>query len=200
MSAISDFFTKIYTKIEEIGNTLSSIQAGIQKLQHAWDLFFSLVPWEVLLLLLFSVILLSVFNSLSPKSPKLNFTLAILILCIFWVYFWGLFSDSISYLYVVKIALYLLVPLHALGFFQLVILQIRKYRWKKARISPSNWQAALQNVSASAHQLLGKSHLYYKAPEEHQNELLQEIQNLEESLSGMKSLLTNQIDTKKLDT
>ncbi|MCW7491498.1 hypothetical protein ND861_02400 [Leptospira sp. 2 VSF19] len=189
MSAITDFFQKIQNQILEIQTTINQIKTSWENFQKFWDLFFTLVPWEVLLLLIFSVILLSIFNSVSPKTPKANLTLAILLLSALWIYFWGLFSKEVSYGRVVLVSLYILFPLHAFGLIQWIYSLGKKIYWKKRRIAPIQWDSALHQLSLDYHQLVGKAHLYHGKIEENRSGLLEEMERLEQSIQGIKSLL-----------
>lgn len=190
MSAITDFFQKIQNQILEIQTTINQIKTSWENFQKFWDLFFTLVPWEVLLLLIFSVILLSVFNSVSPKTPKANLTIAVLLLAALWIYFWGLFSKEVAYGKVVIASLYILIPLHAIGVFQIVYQWGEKLYWNKRRIQPKNWESALHQLSLDYHQLVGKAHLHHGEIQENRDSLFLEMERLELSLKGMKSLLS----------
>ncbi|XDD54180.1 hypothetical protein AB3N62_17195 [Leptospira sp. WS4.C2] len=190
MSAITDFFQKIQNQILEIQTTINQINTSWENFQKFWDLFFTLVPWEVLLLLIFSVILLSVFNSVSPKTPKANLTIAVLLLAALWIYFWGLFSKEVAYGKVVIASLYILIPLHAIGVFQIVYQWGEKLYWNKRRIQPKSWESALHQLSLDYHQLVGKAHLHHGEIQENRDSLFLEMERLELSLKGMKSLLS----------
>ncbi|PJZ83493.1 hypothetical protein [Leptospira harrisiae] len=190
MSAITDFFQKIQNQIIEIQTTINQIKTSWENFQKFWDLFFTLVPWEVLLLLIFSVILLSIFNSVSPKTPKANLTIAVLLLSALWIYFWGLFGGEVSLGKVVKVSCYILVPLHAIGFGQWVYGLGKKIYWKKRRITPEKWESALHQFSLDYHQLVGKAHLYHTEIQENRGSLLEEINRIEQSIQGIKSLLS----------
>ncbi|MGE8720956.1 hypothetical protein ACO2KH_09165 [Leptospira terpstrae] len=190
MSAITDFFQKIQNQILEIQTTINQIKTSWENFQKFWDLFFTLVPWEVLLLLIFSVILLSIFNSVSPKTPKTNLTIAVLLLAALWIYFWGLFSKEVTYSKVIIVSLYILVPLHAIGLFQILFQWGKKWYWNKKRIQPKHWESALHQLSLDYHQLVGNAHLNHTEIQENRDSLYKEIEKLELSLKGMKSLLS----------
>ncbi|MGV3667214.1 MAG: hypothetical protein ACO1NV_13860 [Leptospira bouyouniensis] len=189
MSAITDFFQKIQNQIVEIQTTINQIKTSWENFQKFWDLFFTLVPWEVLLLLIFSVILLSIFNSISPNTPKANLTIAVLFLGTLWIYFWGLFSTEVSYRKVIVASLYILVPLHAIGIFMWLYGFGKKLYWKKRRMNPKLWDSAIHQVSLDYHQLMGKLHGLHHSIEENRESIEIEIQQLETSLQGIKSLL-----------
>lgn len=195
MSAITDFFQKIQNQILEIQTTINQIKTSWENFQKFWDLFFTLVPWEVLLLLIFSVILLSIFNSVSPKTPKINLTIAVLLLAALWIYFWGLFSKEVTYSKVIIVSLYILVPLHAIGLFQILFQWGKKWYWNKKRIQPKHWESALHQLSLDYHQLLGNAHLNHTEIQENRDSLYKEIEKLELSLKGMKSLLSQTSQT-----
>ncbi|MCT8334232.1 hypothetical protein NUH30_11170 [Leptospira sp. 85282-16] len=189
MSAITDFFQKIQNQILEIQTTINQIKTSWENLQKFWDLFFTLVPWEVLLLLIFSVILLSIFNSVSPKTPKANLTVSVLLLSALWIYFWGLFSKEISYGKVIFSSLYILLPLHAIGLGQWIYGWGKQIYWKKRRIAPVLWDSALHQLSLDYHQWVGKAHLYHDKIQENRGSLLEELDRLDQSLKGIRSLL-----------
>lgn len=189
MSAITDFFQKIQNQILEIQTTINQIKTSWENFQKFWDLFFTLVPWEVLLLLIFSVILLSIFNSVSPKTPKANLTIAVLLLAALWIYFWGLFGGEVSYSRVVFVSFYILIPLHAIGLFQILYRLGKRLYWNKRRIQPKTWDSALHQLSLDYHQLVGKAHLYHEEIQENRDSLREEIEQMERSLAGIKSLL-----------
>ncbi|EMY63134.1 hypothetical protein [Leptospira terpstrae] len=195
MSAITDFFQKIQNQILEIQTTINQIKTSWENFQKFWDLFFTLVPWEVLLLLIFSVILLSIFNSVSPKTPKTNLTIAVLLLAALWIYFWGLFSKEVTYSKVIIVSLYILVPLHAIGLFQILFQWGKKWYWNKKRIQPKHWESALHQLSLDYHQLVGNAHLNHTEIQENRDSLYKEIEKLELSLKGMKSLLSQTSQT-----
>lgn len=195
MSAITDFFQKIQNQILEIQTTINQIKTSWENFQKFWDLFFTLVPWEVLLLLIFSVILLSIFNSVSPKTPKTNLTIAVLLLAALWIYFWGLFSKEVTYSKVIIVSLYILVPLHAIGLFQILFQWGKKWYWNQKRIQPKHWESALHQLSLDYHQLVGNAHLNHTEIQENRDSLYKEIEKLELSLKGMKSLLSQTSQT-----
>lgn len=195
MSAITDFFQKIQNQILEIQTTINQIKTSWENFQKFWDLFFTLVPWEVLLLLIFSVILLSIFNSVSPKTPKTNLTIAVLLLAALWIYFWGLFSNEVTYSKVIIVSLYILVPLHAIGLFQILFQWGKNWYWNKKRIQPKHWESALHQLSMDYHQLVGNAHLNHTEIQENRDSLYKEIEKLELSLKGMKSLLSQTSQT-----
>lgn len=195
MSAITDFFQKIQNQILEIQTTINQIKTSWENFQKFWDLFFTLVPWEVLLLLIFSVILLSIFNSVSPKTPKTNLTIAVLLLAALWIYFWGLFSKEVTYSKVIIVSLYILVPLHAIGLFQILFQWGKNWYWNKKRVQPKHWESALHQLSMDYHQLVGNAHLNHTEIQENRDSLYKEIEKLELSLKGMKSLLSQTSQT-----
>ncbi|MCG6147219.1 hypothetical protein [Leptospira levettii] len=189
MSAITDFFQKIQNQIVEIQTTINQIKTSLENFQKFWDLFFTLVPWEVLLLLIFSVILLSIFNSISPSTPKANLTVSVVLLSTLWLYFWGLFAKEVSYSKVIIASLYILIPLHAIGMGQWLYEIGKRMYWKKRRIAPKQWEAALHQVSLDYHEFMGKAHGFHNVIQENRESIQKEIERLEQSLQGIKGLL-----------
>lgn len=165
------------------------MQKSWQNFKEFWDSFFNILPWEVLLLLLFSVILLSLFNSLSPQTPKANLTVAIVILSALWIYFWSLFAKEVSYSKVIQTALYILVPLHSLGLVQLLLHFAKKYYWKKRRTNPKDWESALFQLGHDYHTFASLAHQSFQNAAENRDVLKGELAKMEQSLSGLKRLL-----------
>lgn len=188
MSGIYEYFQKIQIQIIEIKDSLIQIKQSWESLQKAWDLFFTIVPWEVLLLLIFSVILLSIFNSISPSSPKLNLTFAVVLLSFLWSYFWGLFSESVSYTKVIWTSLYILIPLHFFGILQIAIQYAKKVYWNRRRIQPKDWDSALHQLSQDYHELMSKAHLFHASIEENRSGILEGIHRMEKTILGLKTL------------
>lgn len=188
MSGIYEYFQKIQIQIIEIKDSLIQIKQSWESLQKAWDLFFTIVPWEVLLLLIFSVILLSIFNSISPSSPKLNLTFAVVLLSFLWSYFWGLFSESVSYTKVIWTSLYILIPLHFFGILQIAIQYAKKVYWNRRRIQPRDWDSALHQLSQDYHELMSKAHLFHASIEENRSGILEGIHRMEKTILGLKTL------------
>lgn len=189
MSAVFDFFEKIQKQIFDLQNSIQQFQQSWEKFQKFWDLFFTIVPWEVLLLLVFSVIFLSLFNSISPNTPKANLTVSVILLSSLWVYFWGLFSDTVNFSKIVISALYILGPLHALGLATFGYKYYRKSKLSKIRIEPRDWQEALNSLSRDYNQMMAVCYDKSQTILENKNEISQKIVSLEESILGIKSIL-----------
>ncbi|MCZ8154890.1 MAG: hypothetical protein O9264_02145 [Leptospira sp.] len=189
MSAVFDFFEKIQKQIFDLQNSIQQFQQSWEKFQKFWDLFFTIVPWEVLLLLVFSVIFLSLFNSISPNTPKANLTVSVILLSSLWVYFWGLFSDTVNFSKIVISALYILGPLHALGLATFGYKYYRKWKLSKIRIEPRDWQEALNSLSRDYNQMMAVCYDKSQTILENKNEISQKIVSLEESILGIKSIL-----------
>ncbi len=189
MSAVFDFFQKIQKQIFDLQNSIQQFQQSWEKFQKFWDLFFTIVPWEVLLLLVFSVIFLSLFNSISPNTPKANLTVSVILLSSLWVYFWGLFSDTVNFSKIVISALYILGPLHALGLATFGYKYYRKWKLSKIRIEPRDWHEALNSLSRDYNQMMAVCYDKSQTTLENKNEISQKIVSLEESILGIKSIL-----------
>jgi hypothetical protein len=191
MSGIYEYFQKIQGQIIEIKDSLLQLKQSWDSFQRAWDLFFTIVPWEVVLLLIFSVILLSIFNSISPNTPKVNLTLSVVLLSLLWAYFWGMFSKEVSITKIFVVSLYILLPLHAIGIGQLLYRWGKSSYWKKRRLAPKSWETALHQLTLDYHQLMSRAHGLHDSLPENRDAIETEIRRLEESLMGMKSLLGN---------
>ncbi len=188
MSGVFEFFEKIQKQILDLQNSIHQFQESWDRFQKFWDFFLGIVPWEVLLLLAFSVILLSLFNSVSPSTPKLNLSLAVLGLAFLWGYFWGLFSESVNYWTIVKAALYILLPLHAIGLGTWGYRFYRQRTFANRRIKPRDWEESLGSISKDYNSLMAAAYSKNDALLENQTEIKNKIADLEKSISGLKGL------------
>jgi hypothetical protein len=188
MSGVFEFFEKIQKQILDLQNTINQFQQSWEKFQKFWDLFFTIVPWEVLLLLLFSVIFLSLLNSVSPATPRSNLTLAVLLLAGLWAYFWSIFSDNVGYGKIVFSSLYILLPLHAFGIGKFGYEYYRKWSFAKKRIKPRNWEESLGQISKDYNQLMAISYEKTDSILENETEIKLKIENLEKSIQGLRIL------------
>ena len=189
MSGIIQFFEKIQKQILDLQTTINQFQQSWQNFQKFWDLFFTILPWEVLLLLLFSVIFLSIFNSVSPNTPKINLSIIVIMLSFLWSYFWGIFSTTVNYLVIAKAALYILLPVHAFGIVSLGYHFYKKWSLTKKRIQPRDWEMSLGQISNDYNELMTLGYGKTNSAIESAKELKEKIQNLESALLGLKSLL-----------
>jgi len=188
MSGVYAFFEKIQKQILDLQNSINQFQQSWEKVQKFWDLFFTIVPWEVLLLLVFSVIFLSIFNSVSPSTPKSNLTIVVLLLAGVWAYFWGLFSEDVSYLKIIFTSLYILLPVHIFGIGNFGYKYIQKWNLTKKRIRPRTWEESLDQISRDYNQMMSSAYGKTESVVENAAELKTKIANLEASLSGLKGL------------
>lgn len=194
MSGVFEFFEKIQKQILDLQNSIHQFQQSWENFQKFWDLFFTIVPWEVLLLLLFSVIFLSLFNSVSPTTPKTNLSIVVILLMALWVYFWGLFSENVNYVKILLSGLYILLPLHAFGIGSYALSYYQKWRLAKRRIEPRNWEVALGQLSSDYHQMMAICHAKSDAILENQNQITEKMEALEKSLQGLKSFFIQKLE------
>lgn len=189
MASILEFIEKIQSQIQSMQQSIQDIQASWQKFNEFWDLFFTIVPWEVILLLIFSVILLSLLNSVSPATPKLNLTASVSLLSVVWYYLWSVFSTTASFWVVGKAALYILLPLHFLGIMGFVVKFIQRRRDRKRKIHPKDWNSALGAISKDFHEFLALAYSFPDLQKVDRDQMAAKLSELESSLNGIRNVL-----------
>jgi hypothetical protein len=191
MSGVFAFFEKIQKQIIDLQNTINQFQQSWEKFQKFWDLFFTIVPWEVLLLLVFSVIFLSLFNSVSPSTPKTNLSIVVLVLAGLWAYFWGIFSENVGYGKILITSLYILLPVHAFGIVSLAYRYYLKWSLAKKRIAPRNWEEGLNQISKDYNILMAAAYAKQDSLLENASDIKSKMSDLESSLAGLRKLFPN---------
>ncbi len=163
------------------------------------DLISNLFPIDLVLVLLLSLPLLYVINTLSPSTPRVNYTISV----VFISGLRSLLSHSISGSWeifaVTKTVLFLLIPAYILVILKFGFSLFHKYRVKKKALSPGHLessfislQKAYHDLSAEIYSELGKNE--GKGFVDGQK-FIQKIQVLENSITGLKTLIKKPEET-----
>lgn len=153
----------------------------------------NLFPLDLVLVLIFSIPLLLVFNSLSPSSPRINYTLAVLLVSGIRTFLQHSISQSWEIFAVSKTALILLLPAYAFLLIRLLFERVQKLVSRKKALSPRNLeesfgalQSAYRTLSIEIYSELdsvGGGPIYRKS------KFLPALKELEEATVGMRRLL-----------
>ncbi|MBK8394881.1 MAG: hypothetical protein IPL26_06485 [Leptospiraceae bacterium] len=124
-----DFVDKMKNELLGIQNSLNELLGlktfveSIKKLISFFDLFFTIIPPEVILLFIFCALVLVLVNNISPTTPRLNITLAVGIFSIIWLYVNQIFTGEYKVLKVFYTSLYILIPAY--------IVEISKFGYRQ---------------------------------------------------------------------
>jgi hypothetical protein len=194
MTIVSNAYNKLLDGIQYLREVAESTQNFIDttttiitRTYNFLEPIFSFLPWEVILVLVVTILLLSWVNGLFPTTPKLNYTLIVIGICLAWGY-----SDSISspdgnvaYGRIFRVILYLLLPVHFLS----LCGYAWKFGWKKyqksLRTRPAEWEDFLGKYNQMSHRLQSELHSVLAGDDS-------KVTDLNTSLLEMETFLQNQ--------
>lgn len=199
MTVITNTYNKILEGIQYIKDVAESLDKFTQNfttiftgIYNFLEPIFSFLPWEVILLLIVSILLVSWVNGLFPTSPKWNYTLVVLFLCVTWGYSESKMfpEEGASYGRIFQAIAYLLFPIYGIG----LIGWSGKKGWalyqKKKRTSPKNREEFLEQFRIQSHKIQGIGHSLLASDtveasqEEEWQESLRELNQLIQSTLG----------------
>lgn len=153
----------------------------------------NLFPLDLVLVLIFSIPLLLVFNSLSPSSPRINYTLAVLLVSGMRTFLQHSISQSWEIFAVSKTALILLLPAYSFLLSRFLFDRLQKFVSRKKALSPRNLEESFEALQ-SAYRTLSVE-IYSEldsvggGPIYGGSKFLPALTELEESIIGMRRLL-----------
>ncbi|MCX7998641.1 MAG: hypothetical protein N3A69_06780 [Leptospiraceae bacterium] len=116
-----DTVKEIYQKLLELWNSnielFTQVKELKQKVFSFFDLiekFFSVVPPEVILLILFFSLVMVILNNISPTTPRINLTVGVLIFGVIYVYVVHVFTNEWKIFRIIYISAFVLVPAYFL--------------------------------------------------------------------------------------
>ncbi|PKA17720.1 hypothetical protein [Leptospira haakeii] len=199
MNQITQFFSNLKADFDRLNQSVDDLVKTYKAIVHFLDLISNLFPIDLVLVLLLSLPLLYVINTLSPSTPRTNYTISVLFISGLRSFLSHTISESWEIFAVTKTALILLLPAYILAVFKFGFSLFRKYRIKKKALSPGHLessfislQKAYHDLSAEIYSELGKNE--GKSFVDGQK-FLTKIQDLETSIAGLKTLINKPEDT-----
>lgn len=167
MSIVTDTYNKILDGIQSLRNAAESIESTIDTttaivkgIYNFLEPIFSFLPWEVILLLFATILFVSWLNAVFPTTPKLNYTIVVLLLCWAWAYTEGVAypEEGPSYGRIFRAIAYLLIPVHGIGI--LAYLGNYAYRTYKERkkTNPEDLEKFISTFQIESHRLQSLTH------------------------------------------
>ena len=151
-----DFVDKFKNELVGIQNTLNELLGiktfieSIKKLISFFDLFFTIVPPEVILLFIFCALILVLVNNISPTTPRINITLAVGIFSVIWLYVNHIFTGEYKVLRVFYTSLYVLVPAYIVEISKFGYRQVYNLRQKSKKIdNPDDLLLPIREINNS---------------------------------------------------
>ena len=187
-----DFVDKLKNELVGIQNTLNELLGiktfieSMKKLINFFDLFFAIVPPEVILLFIFCALILILVNNISPTTPRLNITFAVGIFSVIWLYVNHVFTGEYKFLRVLYTSLYVLVPVYFIEISKFGYKQVYKIRQKTKKIeNPEDLINPIREINQGYYQFLNAQADYKNSP----LDLKKSLQTLKASIETLEQKL-----------
>ncbi|MBE8365031.1 hypothetical protein [Leptospira borgpetersenii] len=197
MSQITDFFLDLKTSFNSLSQSIQSFLDTIGLITSFLKILFSIVPLDLFLVLIFSLILVFLLNTISPTTSRLNYTLSVLVVSTLRVFFHKSISQTWNLGPVFLTAIYLLIPAYSVLLFRFVFFSLKRFYKKKRELSPKDFENGLMNIQESFHNLMAKGYEELHSTDKKLyldgNVLKEQVRDLERTIQGLKNFL----DSKK---
>ncbi|ABJ77367.1 hypothetical protein [Leptospira borgpetersenii] len=197
MSQITDFFLDLKTSFNSLSQSIQSFLDTIGLITSFLKILFSIVPLDLFLVLIFSLILVLLLNTISPTTSRLNYTLSVLVVSTLRVFFHKSISQTWNLGPVFLTAIYLLIPAYSVLLFRFVFFSLKRFYKKKRELSPKDFENGLMNIQESFHNLMAKGYEELHSTDKKLyldgNVLKEQVRDLERTIQGLKNFL----DSKK---
>lgn len=152
---------------------------------------------DLFLVLIFSLIIVYLFNTVSPTTSRLNYTLAVLIVSVLRAFFHNALSQTWNLGPVLLTVAYLLIPAYSVFLIRFGFSFLKRVYQRKNALNPKNFESSLVNVQKSFHNLManayGELHSSDSKVPLDRSVLKEHVEELERNVQGLKNL----IDPKK---
>lgn len=197
MSQITDFFLDLKASFNSLSQSIQSFLDTIGLITSFLKILFSIVPLDLFLVLIFSLILVFLLNTISPTTSRLNYTLSVLVVSTLRVFFHKSISQTWNLGPVFLSAIYLLIPAYSVLLFRFVFFSLKRFYKKKRELSPKDFENGLMNIQESFHNLMAKGYEELHSTDKKLyldgNVLKEQVRDLERTIQGLKNFL----DSKK---
>ncbi|MBM9576738.1 hypothetical protein JWG45_06170 [Leptospira sp. 201903070] len=195
MSQITGFFSDLKTSFDSLSQSIQSFLETVEVITSFLKILFSIVPLDLFLVLIFSLVLVFLFNTISPSTSRSNYTLAVLIVSVLRTFFHHSISQTWNVVPVLLTAFYLLFPAYFFFFLRFGFAFWKKLIRKNNMIRPKDLESALNNIQKSFQNLMAKgySKLYISDSKtiSDPNSLKEPLEDLERALQGLKNILND---------
>ncbi|EMY77230.1 hypothetical protein LEP1GSC060_3012 [Leptospira weilii serovar Ranarum str. ICFT] len=195
MSQITDFFSDLKTSFDNLSQSIQSFLDTIGVITSFLKILFSIVPLDLFLVLIFTLVLVFLFNTISPTTSRFNYTFGVLIVSTFRVFFHKTLSQTWNLGPVLLTAIYLLIPAYSVFLFRFGFSFLKNIRRRKNELNPKDFEIGLMNIQKSFHSLMAKGygeiHSADKKAVLDRDLLKEQVADLERTIQGLKNLLNS---------
>ncbi|MCB1179158.1 MAG: hypothetical protein KDK36_16360 [Leptospiraceae bacterium] len=187
-----EFLKEVPGKIQELWNSnleifnmLKEWKEKLGKFINFWDTFFTIVPFEVILLLVFTALLMILINNISPTSPRINLTIGVILFAIIYLYITNLFTGEWKTFRIIYICSFVLVPAYFLEIGKFAKKKIQKVIYKNMGKDTGIIQSQIVNIHSSYGDFLKSQTDIQNNP----GEFLRNLKELKTSILDLEELL-----------
>ncbi|AOP35769.1 hypothetical protein A0128_19145 [Leptospira tipperaryensis] len=195
MSQITGFFSDLKTSFDSLSQSIQSFLETVGVITSFLKILFSIVPLDLFLVLIFSLILVFLFNTISPSTSRFNYTLGVAIVSVLRSFFHHSISQTWNLGPVLLTAFYLLMPAYFFFLLRIGFVFLKKFYQRKKSIHPNDLESALANVQKSFQNLManGYAKLYVSDSKtiSDPNSLKEHIEEMERTVQGLKNILNS---------
>ncbi|TGK07083.1 hypothetical protein EHO59_02945 [Leptospira semungkisensis] len=193
MNQITQFFSNLKADFDRLNQSVDDLVKTYNAIVHFLDLISNLFPVDLILVLILSIPLLYIINTLSPSSPRINYTIAVVFVSGLRSFLSHAISETWNLFAVSKTAILLLLPAYFFVLVKLMISWGRRYRTKKRALSPKNLEYSFESLQKAYHTLSAEIYSDLSKNETKSfvdgERFLPKIKDLEESIAGLKTLI-----------
>ena len=146
IQSLEDKLLDFKNSINEILNFIRDTKSKWITFLDFWEKFFEIIPWELLILLLFCGFLLILLNSISPGTVKWNLSLGILLYSILYLYISHSITGEYRLLRLLYIDSFLLVPAYGWSTTQFLYKRLQIYKHSKFGLPDHKIEELIQSI------------------------------------------------------
>ncbi|PJZ70023.1 hypothetical protein CH373_12765 [Leptospira perolatii] len=158
MNQITQFFSNLKADFDRLSQSIDDLVKTYNAIVQLLELVSNLFPLDLVLVLLFSIPLLLVLNSLSPSSPRINYTFSVVFVSGLRFFLQYSISQSWNLWPVLKTLLLLLLPAYGLILTKFVFSWVRKFYSRKKALSPANFELGIGRLQTAYRKLIAASY------------------------------------------
>ncbi|HNN03113.1 MAG TPA: hypothetical protein PKN56_06105 [Leptospiraceae bacterium] len=132
---LEERFSAIWNQTEEMFRLMREWKEAYGKLIHFWDVFFSVIPPELVFMILFTAFIMIILNNIFPTFPRFNLSMGVIIYLIFYFYFGNLIFGEVRAVKVIFAASVILLPAFSAEIFSYSGKQFYKKRVSAGSVS-----------------------------------------------------------------
>ncbi|WP_167882621.1 hypothetical protein [Leptospira kmetyi] len=197
MSQITGFFSDLKTSFDSLSQSIQSFLDTIGVITSFLKILFSIVPLDLFLVLIFSLLIVYLFNTISPSTSRSNYTLAVLIVSTLRAFFHNAVSQTWNLGPVLWTALYLLIPAYSVFLIRWSFSFLKTTYQRRNALNPKDFESGLNKLQKSFRDLMAKAYGELSSSDSKKpldrSLLKEQVEELERSIQGLKTL----IDSKK---